>query len=218
MKRDSFEPFPKVERKVGSSIKSTDTNLMEGFLVVSNGDTVLRYAKETPLVVYRCSEEAGVMPYSRLNTFIESINVSNVDRGKQFSLELGDMECTATEPDTIAYFTDTIGRHTLIPCHDVSVFLLRRPYLVISNEGLLVFFTEKEILATIDCWHYAWITDIDTRNGEIESIDVHDDYCIVNIEENSDRHGNPTTKYSYTLRFIIDMIDHGMIKPEVTKN
>lgn len=237
MKRDAFEPFPKVERIVefseedfreNTGVTSCDENLIndetwqefaDNALVLIDGNTVYQYAEEFPIVVYRCSEDAGVMPSSRLNSFIESITVSTADLGKRFSLNKREMEWEYTGPDTVAYFTDNIGRSTIIPCYDIARILLKKPNLVISNEGLLVFFTEKTILATNDCEHYAWVNDVDTENGKITSIDVYDEYCIVNLEdsENHDKNGNHM-KYSYKLQFIVDMVDHGMITPVVTKN
>lgn len=236
MKRDAFEPFPKVERRVEFSEEDFRENLnvtlfseslitdkdweefADNALVLIDGNTVYQYAEEFPIVAYRCSEDAEVMPSSRLNAFIESIMVSTADLGKRFSLNKRDMEWEYTGPDTVAYFTDNIGRRTIIPCYDIARMLLKKPNLVISNEGLLVFFTNKTILATSDCEHYAWVNDVDTKNGEITSIDVYDDYCIVNLEdsENHDKDGNPM-KYSYKLQFIVDMVDHGMIKPVVMK-
>lgn len=237
MKRDSYEPFPKVERIVefseddireNTDVTSVSESLInyktwqkfaENALVITDGNTIYQYAEEFPIVVYRCSEDAMVMPSSRLNAFIESITVSTADHGKRFSLDKRDMKGEYTGPDTVAYFTDNTGRVIAIQQHDIFKFLQNKPNLVISNEGLLVFFTKKTILVTLDCEHYAWVHDVNTENGEITSIDVYDEYCIVNLEnsENHDEDGNPM-KYSYKLQFIVDMVDHGMIKPEVTKN
>lgn len=237
MKRDAFEPFPKVERIVEFSEDDFRENLdvtlfseslitdkdwekfADNSLVLIDGNTVYQYAEEFPIVAYRCSEDAGVMPSGRLNAFIKSIMVSTADLGKRFLLNKRDMEWEYRGLDTVVYFTDNIGRNTIIPCYDIARFLLKKPNLVISNEGLLVFFTEKAILATIDCEHYAWVIDVDTKNGKITSIDVDDEYCTVNVDDSEipDENGNPI-KVSYKLQFIVDMVDHGMIKPAVTKN
>lgn len=229
MKRDAFEPFPKVERIVefseedfreNTGVTSFDESLIndetwqefaDNALVITDGNTIYQYAEEFPIVVYRCSEDAEVMPSSRLNAFIESIAVSTANLGKHFSLDKRDMKWEYTGPDTVAYFTDNTGRVIAIQQYDISRLLMKKPNLVISYEGLLVFFTEKEILVTNDCEHYAWVHDVDTENGKITSIDVYDGYCIVNLK-------NSESYYSYTLRFVVDMVDHGMIKPEVTKN
>jgi hypothetical protein len=237
MKRDAFKSFPKVERIVefsekdvrkNTDVTSVDDSLISGkawqkfaenALVITDGHTIYQYAEEFPIVVYRCSEDAMLMPSRRLNAFIESITVSTADLGKHFWLERNDMKWEYTGPDTVAYFTDNTGRVIAIQQNDIFRFLLNKPNLVISNEGLLIFFTEKSILVTVDCEHYAWVHDVDTKNGEITSIDVYEEYCIVNLEnrENHDEDGNPM-KYSYTLQFVVDMIDHGMITPEITKN
>lgn len=237
MQRDAFEPFPEVERIVEFTEDDIRENLgvtlfdeslikdetwqkfADNALVITDGNTIYQYAEEFPIVVYRCSEAAMVMPSSRLNTFIKSITVSTANLGKRFSLNKREMEWEYTGPDTVAYFTDNIGRCIAIPNYDIFRFLLRKPNLVISEEGLLVFFTEKTILTTSDCEHYAWVNDVDTDNGIIKGIDVCDGYCTVNLEdtENNDKDGNPL-KYSYKLQFTIDMVDHGMIHPKVVKN
>lgn len=237
MKKDVFKPFPKVERIVEFTEEDFRENLgvtlfdeslikdetwqefSDNALVITDGNTIYQYAEEFPIVVYRCSEDAMVMPSSRLNTFIESITVSTADLGKYFSLDKRDMKWEYTGHDTVAYFTDNTGRCIAIQQNDIFRFLLKKPNLVISKEGLLVFFTERTILATSDCEHYAWVNDVDTDNGIIKGIDVCDGYCTVNLEdtEKIDKDGNPL-KYSYKLQFTVDMVDHGMIKPKVTKN
>lgn len=236
MKKDIFEPFPMVERIVEfteedfrenldvtccheSSIKDeTWQRFADNALVITNGNTIYQYAEEFPIVVYQCSEDAMVMPSSRLNTFIESIAVSTADLGKRFSLDKRDMKWEYTGPDTVAYFTNNNGRCIAIQQYDIFRFLLKKPNLVISKEGLLVFFTERTILVTSDCEHYAWVNAVDTDNSIIKGIDVCDGYCTVNLEdtENNDKDGNPL-KYSYKLQFTIDMVDHGMIKPIAKK-
>ena len=237
MKREVFEPFPKVERIVEFSeedirentcVTSVDESLItdknwqefaDNALVFTACNTVYQYAEEFPIVVYRCSEDAMVMPKSRLNSFIRSITVSTADRGKRFSLNKRNMEWEYTGPDTVAYFTKNTGERIAILQYDIFRFLLRKPNLVISNEGLMVFFTKREIWVTCDCDQYAWVHGIDTNNGIIKDIDVCDEYCTVNLEDtkNNDEDGNPL-QYSYKLQFIVDMIDSGMIKPKATKN
>lgn len=236
MKRNVLEPFPEVERIVEFSERDIRENphitlfnessindetwqkFADNVLVFTDGSTVYQYAEEFPIVVYRCGEDAMVMPNSRLNTFIESITVSTACHGKCFSLNKRDMEWKYTGPDTVAYFIDNIGRRIIIKQYDIIRFLLRKPNLVISNEGLLVFFTEKNILVTCDCNHYAWVHDIDTNNCIIKGIDVYEEYCIVNLEDTKDYNinGNPL-KYTYELGFTIDMVDREMIKPKATK-
>lgn len=110
MKREVFEPFPKVERIVEFSeedirentcVTSVDESLItdknwqefaDNALVFTACNTVYQYAEEFPIVVYRCSKDAMVMPKSRLNSFIRSITVSTADRGKCFSLNKRDMK------------------------------------------------------------------------------------------------------------------------------
>ena len=162
MKRDVHEPFPKVERIIkfskddirkNSDFTSVDESKIIDkkwqdcdALVITDGNTIYQYAEEIPVVVYRCSEEAMVMPSSRLNAFIKSITVSKVDFGKCFSLSYKrDMKAEDTGPNTVAYFTDNTGRVIAIQQYDILRFLQNKPDLVISNEGLLIFFTEKEI-------------------------------------------------------------------------
>ena len=229
MSRNAFELMPKAERLIEFSeddyrenhsvthfdeslIRSKDwANFEKNALVITKGNTISQYAEEFPIVIYRCNGNAMAKPVSRLNTFIKSITVSTADYGKCFELEKREMKCINTGHDTVAYYTDNSGTNFAITQNDIFKFLLKKPYLVISEEGLLVFFTDKKILVTSDCNHYAWVKDINTDTCIIKSINVCDGYCIVNLEDTEKR------KFSYKLQFSVDMLAYGMIDTRATK-
>ena len=223
---EDFRENPMITSAAESSISDEEWDEFEdNALVITDGDTVCQYAEEFPIVVYRCSEGYGLVPRSepnliitaapvqgRLNAFIESITVATANCGKRFSLNKREMESEFTGFEIVAYYIDNIGRYIMIPCYDIVRLLVKKPNLVISNEGLLVFFTDKHILVTCDCEHYAWVHGIDTENSKITSIDVFDEYCIVNVKDDE------SDKYShYKLQFIVNMGNYGMINPIVTK-
>lgn len=189
----------------------------ENALTISDGNTLYQYAEEYPIVAYRRSDDFMMMPFNRLNTFIRSITVSTAMSGKRFSIKKGTIEEEIVGPDTVAYFCDNIGRCYAIPQYDIFRILMKKPHLVISQEGLLIFFTQKEILATIDCEHYAWVGDIDTDNGVIKNIDVYDSYCIVNVEYTVEG-AKKVLEKNYKVQFTIDMVDHGMISSKTTSD
>ena len=178
----------------------------ENSLVLVDGNNIYQYCSEYPIVVYCCSSDAGLGSNSRLNGFIQNITVSTVCEGKHFSIKKREMPFEFVGPTTVAYITDNIGRHNIIPNYQIFKMLLKKPKLVLSSEGLLIFYTEKYILATNDCEHYTYV-DIDTDNCIINAIEVCDDYCVV-----------CTTKEDYEVRFTINMLETDiMISSNVTK-
>lgn len=233
LKRMSI-PIPKVERiiefsdedfkeniEVTASARSLITKedwekFEDNSLVVVSGNDVYQYAEEFPIVVYRSSEED-----ESINAFVEKIVVSTADLGKRFSLKKWKMKEEFTGPDTVAYFEDSFGRNIVIDTYDVSQILFKKPKAVLSSEGIIIFFTEREILATTNCEHYAWVNDIDTENAKIKSIGVCNGYCIVNLQSTEETDENDdgekvVSECSYKLQFDIDMLSRGLIIPKVT--
>jgi len=94
----------------------------------------------------------------------------------------GKLDCENTDYDTVVYYTDHAGINHAIIQHDICWFLLQKPNLVVSPEGVLVFFTDKKIIATVGCNNgYHWIDGhvIDVEGKSIKNIEVYDDYCKV---------------------------------------
>lgn len=217
---DDFRENPEITQFDERLITDGDwEKFAENALVINDGmSTIYQYAEEFPIVVYFCSEDAGVTPNGGLNTFIESITVSTADCGKRFSLNKREMEWEYTGPDTVVYYTDNTGRNFIIQQNDIFKFMLKKPNLVISSEGLLVFFTQKNILVTSDCEHYVWVHDIDTETSIIKNIEVYSKHCIVILENTeNDEDDEKPLKYSYKLRFDIDLLEHGMITAAATE-
>ena len=188
----------------------------ENALTFTDGNVIYRYAEEYPIVVYKCSDKVKLMPSNRLNSFIEKIIVSSADYGTCFSIATGKMQERKIGLKTVVYFKDNIGGYYAVPQHDIIKLLLKKPKLIVSKEGLLVFYTQDEILATSDCLHYAWIHDIDTEHAVITDIRAFEDYCKVYLNDTV-KHGEyPPIRYEYKINFNIDMTDSGMIIPTVS--
>ena len=191
--------------------------LTDNSLIINNItndiNVTYKFNEEFPIVVYRCNENDNANSKNCINAFIKSITVSTVNSGIAFSF-YGDIHCEYADFQTMAYFTDNLGRNIAIPHYDIARILLKKPNLVVSNEGLLIFYTENEILVTLDCIHYAYIYDPD--ECAITKIEVlaNDDYCYVyvkNIEE-----GDETDTVWYKLGFKVDMLNEDdMICPTV---
>jgi len=151
MKRNVFEPFPKVERIVEFTEDDLRENRMvtihaessiteerwrefaDNALVLSNSQTIYQYAEEFPIVAYRCSEDAGVMPSSRLNTFIESIMVSTANFGKRFSLNKRDSLYLFFNEHDYFYVNDLSTKY---PLSKLQVFLIYQKQII---ENILQF-------------------------------------------------------------------------------
>ena len=182
----------------------------ENSLVLVDGNDIYQYGSEYPIVVYCCNSDAGLESPCRLNGFIQNITVSTVCEGKRFSIKKREMPFEFVGPTTVAYITDNIGRHNIIPNYNIFKMLLKKPKLVLSSEGLLIFYTEKYILATNDCEHYTYV-DIDTENCIINGIEVCDECCVVSTTKED-------YEENYEVRFTINMLETDiMISSSVTK-
>lgn len=193
-----------------------------------DGWGILQYSKEVPIVVYQCNEilcYADIQPEPRLNSFILSITVSECVGGKRFSVSSGKLVEESIDSDTIAYYEDPVGvRHHIIQ-YDICKFLLKKPKLVVSEEGVLVFYTEDEILATTDCQQYAWVRwdDFVKNCTAIEEIQAYQEFCKVTLLEGQDTFSfgkviKKAPRHTLTLNFDLKAADHNMINPKFTKN
>lgn len=127
-------------------------------LVIADGRNIQQYADEYPIVKYTGEiKSATGFEEERLNGFITSVTVSTVMNGVHFSLKKRKMKHEFTGVETVAYFEDSIGRLTEIPTYDIYRILMKKPNLVVSSDGLLIFFTKEECIATLDCVHYVWV-------------------------------------------------------------
>ena len=200
----------------------------ESALVLVDGTDILQYESEYPIVVYKCNENicyADIMPEPRLNSFVLNIAVSTGVSGKRFSVGFGKMKEDSTDFDTIAYYEDPVGiKHKIIQ-YDICCFLLKKPKLIVSEEGVLVFFTEDEILATIDCQQYVWVcwNDIIENCTNIENITAYHEYCEVTLIEGKDVYDDlgkiskKAPRHVLNLNFNLKVAAHNMINPKLTK-
>ncbi|MGN1297446.1 MAG: hypothetical protein ACI4VH_03315 [Clostridia bacterium] len=186
-------------------------------LTFTDGNGIFQFAEEYPIVRYQCKDEVDLMPDRCLNAFVKSITVSSTMYGKKFSISAGKVKEEKFDSKTVVYYEDNIGRRYAVLQYDIIKFLLRKPKLVVSSEGLLIFFTKDAILVTNDCEHYAWINEINTDHFVIEDVELFEKYscvCLVDTEE-----ANESSKHHYKLQIDIDIRkgQSGMIKPRVEK-
>ena len=192
----------------------------ENSLILGSDGEVMQFAEEFPIVCYQCANDNVILPVPKLNNFIESIYVSVCDLGMKYELEKGKMESSFIGNEAIAYYTDIFGRDIIIDQYDIRRFLLKKPKLTISKEGLLIFYTQREILVTLDCDHYAWV-DIDTESKPIDSIELIDGKNIVRMKP-SYKPGKKkgTMRKSakqYKLDFEVSFYKHEMIETKVSQ-
>lgn len=227
--RDNFnETFSLSEFFESSIIKEIWEKFADDTLIIVDGKSILQYVGEYPIVVYQCNESicyADILPEPRLNSFVLNITVSTGIIGKKFSVSSGKMKEEIINFDTIVYYEDPVGiKHEIIQ-YDICKFLLKKPKLVVSEEGVLVFFTEDEILATTDCQQYAWVRwdDIIENCTTIENIIAYQEYCEVTLIEGEDVYdefgelSKKAPKHTLALNFNLKRSDHNMIYPKFTK-
>lgn len=177
-------------------------------------EDIYRFADEYPIVHYRCMEDIFMQPCEHLNAFVESVTVSIAMNGKSYSIATGKMVEQLADTTVVAYFTDNVGRNNSIVVYDIIRFLFKKPNLVVSSDGMLVFYTDKDILVTNDMLHYAWVHDVldSDEDDVIESIEAFDGYCQVRIARETEP-ADDAYIYDKNLEFEIDMLDTGMITP-----
>lgn len=202
--------------------ENTLEELAENALVLIDGNDIVQYATEYPIVVYKGDERCiDTQPEPRLNSFVLYIAVSTGLDGRRYSIDSGKMEEELTGYDTIAYFEDPIGIRHQIMQYDICNFLLKKPELVVSEEGVLVFYTEDQILVTTDCNQYAWVHLQDEVGNylNIEKIAAHKEYCTVNIVKKEAVHDfiDATYKEEWALNFDFTVAGRNMIEPKLTK-
>lgn len=188
----------------------------ENTLVIVDGWHIVQYAEEYPIVRYKCDETA--IAYLEggfsLNCFIESITVSTACYGKKAWFGSGKLSCENTDYDTVVYYTDHAGINHAIIQQDICWFLLQKPNLVVSPEGVLVFFTDKQIIATVDCNNsYHWINGhvIDVGVKTIKNIEVCDDYCkVILLDDNKAEH-------CFSLKFDLDATSYQILNPKASE-
>ena len=187
----------------------------ENALVIMDGWDILQYAEEYPIVCYQCDELSDIYLEGgpRLNSFIESITVSTAKYGKRVCFGSGKLTCEDTDSNTVIYYTDNVGINHSVIQQDIYDFLLEKPNLVVSPEGILVFFTDEQIIATVDCNHYHWIDGhvIDVEGKTIKDIEVWDDYCKVILIDDK------KSEQCFSLKFDFDISAHQMILPKATE-
>lgn len=170
-------------------------------LVLIDSWEIRQYAEEYPIVKYKSSKwvnkHLGQVPL--LNPFVEEITVSTACYGKVFSVGSGKMEKKIADGETVIYFQDNVGIHRTVRQHDIRQMLLKKPELVVTPEGMLLFFTEKYMIATLDLNHYIWVHDITGEGGVIVDVEANSDCSVVTVK--SDAGINRKYRLTFSLDF-----------------
>ena len=178
--------------------------------------TMYRYPFECPIVRYQCDENSicALDGDPHLNSFVESITVSIVQRGRAVKLGSEKTHTKSVKADVVVYYTDHFGINHSFFQNDINQLLLKKANLVVSPEGVLVFFTDKEIIATLACnnGHY-WISGhfIDVEGKTVKDIKVCKNYCKVIL---LDKEG---VKHNFKLKFDFDLASYQVLIPKVSK-
>lgn len=187
-------------------------------LKVIDGWKMISFPVEYPIAHYECDENSRFALDGELylNSFVEDITISIVQSGRQvlFGSKTSDFNITDFEASVIVYYTDHAGINRVIYQNDLFELLLKKPKLVVSPEGILIFFTEKEIIATAGCNNgYYWISDycLDMKDRIVKDIKVLKNYCkIILVDDNGIEH-------NFKLKFSFNMASYQMLIPKVTE-
>lgn len=209
MTQEVSKTIPIAERII--DFKSKDSSKP---LNIINGWHILKYEKEKPIIHYRCDPVASLFLEGgfHLNSFIESITVSTALHGEKAWFDPDGLRYNYTDCDSIVYYTDHVGINHAITQHDIYWFLLQKPNLIVSPEGVLVFFTDKQIIATVDCnTAYHWIDGhlIDVKDKTIKNIEVCDSYCKVILIDDK------KVEQCFSLTFDFNIASYQPLDPNV---
>ncbi len=183
-------------------------------LTIDDGMSILQYALENPIIRYESEWlfDKSMLDDWSLNSFVMTISVSKAMYGKRFSVSAGKVKEEKKGIDDVVYYEDNLGVYHSIIQKDIVDFLIQKPKLVVSSEGLLIFYTNKMILATVDCQQYCWIYDetMDTKKNTIVDIEVHNGYCVAKVH-NKYREAILQEDEKFKLEFKLDMTARNMI-------
>ena len=185
--------------------------------VVDNWNKTLAvYPYEYPIVQYKCDVnsiyELDGDPH--LNAFLESITVSIVQNGKKLSFYNNRKSTKRVSLGVEVYYTDFCGiNHSIFP-HDTRQMLLKKANLIVSPEGVIVLYTDDQIIATLafNNGHY-WISGnlIYVSGRTVENIKACQNYCKVTLV---DKEG---IKYNFKLKFDFDISSYQVLIPKVSE-
>lgn len=108
------------------------------------------FYEEDPMVRWYVEETVFNEGENNLNGFVHSVTVSAV-RGNRMEFDSHVAKVNKTVHEIVEYITNPWGVSTEIYWHPLYEFLLRKPELTVTNEGVLLFYTEDCIIATLDC-------------------------------------------------------------------
>ncbi len=185
--------------------------------VVDNwSKTIAVYPYEYPIVQYKCDVnsiyELDGDPH--LNAFLENITVSIVQNGKKSSFYNNRKSTKRVSLGVEVYYTDFCGINHSIFQHDTRQMLLTKANLIVSPEGVIVLYTDNQIIATLafNNGHY-WISGnlIDVSGRTVENIKACQNYCKVTLV---DKEG---IKYNFKLKFDFDISSYQVLIPKVSE-
>lgn len=135
--------------------------------------SLIEVKNEYPIVKY---EKAWIQPElpPRLNSLIRNITVSVITLGQIYTVSTDfKLETKKVEDKTLVYFENTYGNFMAVNGNSIHDFLLRKPKLCVTPNGILLFYDEREIIATFDLSNYTFVTGylVNLKNDEhIESV------------------------------------------------
>ena len=108
-------------------------------------DSVSQITDYYPMVEYYAENT------DKLNRFVERISVG-IASGRRLSFD-DEFEAMneMIDDEVVAYITDPCNVSTEIYYYDLCKLLYQKPELIVTNEGVLIFYTPTTLFATLDC-------------------------------------------------------------------
>lgn len=164
--------------KLSEELLSMD---LENSLTIIDGENILQYAEEYPLIKYlKCN--SYYQPTGEINSFIRKIVVSTALYGRKVSLK-NHVKCELRHFDTVVYYEDAYGINRMIRNDKVKRFLLMKPMIAVSQDGILIFYYENKFLATVDCGEAVWVQEF---SENIKYIDIQPEKCKISLVDGTE--------------------------------
>lgn len=102
-----------------------------------------------------------------INSFCQSITAMIVDDAYKISCSETRFSVRQVEKGTIiVYYTDNNGYNHIIESQALREILFKRPNMVVTDKGIMIFYTKTEMIGTIDC------NDVFKFRFDIEDVEI----------------------------------------------
>lgn len=196
---------------IGQNEVSVEENALfdKNVLCYNVENTIYQFAEEELKAIYRCKRDGSLAGKGYLNPFVKEIRVAEVKHGRKIALYGTSIQTFSVKEARIAYY-ETIGNEKRgVKPYPLQEFLLDIPELFLTKEGILIFYSEKKMIATVDLEHFARIEVPGGYDASIKKVEAWTGDTLVTVNDKG-------STFNYTIKFYSEKIAYGCIRAEFT--